>query len=337
MITGKLWPAHPHPYHDELLSSWLVRIAHANGVKVQTFCTHEFRGDKEVWNRDVDRLAPAWLVEAMALKTGTALHRAWDTTLLGYEGKLYDRYHSASQLRWILPLQLYHRKRRGYGIQYCPSCLAETCEPYYRRSWRVALFAFCPRHDVLLLDRCPNCGAGIAFHRLELGKPNIVDTVSLQCCWACGFDLTLAQAITLMPCDDQLYSTWREVLDLIENVGNFSDSYDYTILAVLHHLCAVMVSIRSAPKLMPYVQKMLNQTPIIIDKQRIIFEQRSLIERHHVLELAWWLLGDWPFRLEAAWKDKVVRYNILEKDFEDAPEWYLNVVERFVGHKAIRL
>lgn len=330
MITGKLWPAHPHPYHDELLSSWLVRIAHANGVKVQTFCTHEFRGDKEIWNRDVDRLAPSWLVESMALKTGTALDRAWGTTLLGYEGKLYDRYHSASQLRWILPLQLYHRKRRGYGIQYCPSCLAETSEPYYRRAWRVALFSFCPKHDVMLLDRCPECGAGIAFHRLELGRPDVIDSASLQCCWACGFDLSLAPKLPLIRCDE-VYQVWRKALLLIENGDSVLDSYDYSTLAVLHHLCAVIVSVRNAQKLMLYVQKKLNQAPLAIDKKRMVFEQHTLAERHHVLGLAWWLLGEWPLRLEAAWKDKAVRYNVLEKDFYDAPKWYLEAVERFVG------
>jgi hypothetical protein len=63
----------------------------------------------------------------------------------------------------------------------------------------------------------------------------------------------------------------------------------------------------------------------------LIFEQHTLAERHHILGLAWWLLGEWPLRLEAAWKDKAVRYNVLEKDFSDAPEWYLEAVERFVG------
>jgi hypothetical protein len=50
----------------------------------------------------------------------------------------------------------------------------------------------------------------------------------------------------------------------------------------------------------------------------MVFEQHTFAERYHVLGLAWWLLREWPLRLEAAWKDKAVRYNVLEKDFYDA-------------------
>jgi len=47
----------------------------------------------------------------------------------------------------------------------------------------------------------------------------------------------------------------------------------------------------------------------------LIFEQHTLAQRHHVLGLAWWLPGEWPLRLEAAWKDKAVRYHIKKISF----------------------
>jgi hypothetical protein len=331
ILTGELWPAHPHPYRDELLSSWLVRVAHANGLKVQTFCAQEFGNDHQLWNRDIDRLAPAWLIERMSAKTGTPLTRVWETTLLGYEGKLYDKYHPAGQLRWILPLQIYHRKRRGYGLQFCPKCLVEECEPYYRRSWRVALYTFCPKHDVMLGDRCPSCGNGVAFHRLELGKPNLIDGPSLQCCWFCGFDLCSAPAAPVNRWNERTFLSWSRALCLIDKGAADSAGFDYSKLAVLHQFCALMVSMRCAPKLMMYVQEKTNQPPIPLVKRRIAFEQRSLVERHHVVGLSWWLISRWPSRLRAAWKHKVVRYNVLGKDFDVAPEWYLAEVKRLIS------
>ena len=36
-LSGRLWPAHVKPQQDELLSSWLVRLAMAHGVKLHTF------------------------------------------------------------------------------------------------------------------------------------------------------------------------------------------------------------------------------------------------------------------------------------------------------------
>jgi hypothetical protein len=330
MLTGELWPAHPHPYRDELLSSWLVRVAHANGLKVQTFCAQEFGNEHQLWNRDIDRLAPAWLIESMSAKTGVSLKRAWETTLLGYEGTLYDKYHPAGQLRWILPLQIYHRKRRGYGLQFCSKCLAEGCEPYYRRSWRVAFYTFCPKHDVMLWDRCPNCGNAVVFHRLELGKPDLVEGPSLQYCWFCGFDLCSAPTVPVNRWNDRTFLSWSRALRLVDRGAADSAGFDYSKLAVLHQFCALMVSMRCAPKLMAYVQEKTNQLPIPLVKRHIAFEQRPLVERHHVLGLSWWLISRWPSRLRAAWRRKVVRYNVLGKDFDTAPEWYLTVVEQLI-------
>lgn len=34
-------------------------------------------------------------------------------------------------------------------------------------------------------------------------------------------------------------------------------------------------------------------------------------------------------RLRAAWRAKTVRYNLMLKDFPDAPAWYLNIIEGF--------
>lgn len=35
MLSGEIWPAHPHPLPDEILSSWTLRVAAANGVRLQ--------------------------------------------------------------------------------------------------------------------------------------------------------------------------------------------------------------------------------------------------------------------------------------------------------------
>lgn len=51
---------------DELLSWWRVRLAHGHGLKVQIFYNLIFGNRHQVWSRDIDRLAPDWLVSELS-------------------------------------------------------------------------------------------------------------------------------------------------------------------------------------------------------------------------------------------------------------------------------
>ena len=332
MLSGNLWPSHPHPYPDELLSSWLVRIAHANGLKVQTFCDREFGQDHQLWNRDIDRLAPGWLIATLSKKTGTSTSRVLCTTLSDYQSLLYEHPKISGQLRWILPLLMYHRKRQGYGLQYCPQCLAEGTEPYYCRAWRVAFYTYCPVHKILLLDRCPRCGNGLAFHRTDLGKPSLTDSVSLEHCWQCGFDLSTATSRPVVKWDTPTFDSWDNILELMCRGALSPFCVDCSKLAVLHHLCALLVSVRLAPKLQAFLCAQTEQPHLQIPKIRMPFEQYPHEQRHYICGLAWWLLARWPNRLRSAWEAKAIRYNVLLKDFHEAPSWYTATVKNLLRH-----
>lgn len=331
MLSGRHWPVHPRPLPDELLTSWLVRLAHANGLKVQTFCQHEFGLNHQVWNRDVDRLAPDWLVRRLAEGSGLSLGTVLATSLQPYREVLFQHFPLSGQLRWILPLQLYHRKRQGYGLQYCPRCLADDTEPYFRRAWRVALYTFCPTHGVLLQDRCPSCGSGVAFHRLELGHPQQTQIDSLSLCSVCGFDCRLAVTPSVERWDRRVFATWRAVLRRIDASKGMPHRFADGTLDVLHHICVLQVSRRRALKLHPYLCRQTGQPERVLTTGRLTFEQRPLLERHHVIGLAWWLLDRWPTRLQRAWEDGAVRYNVLLKDFDDAPKWYSQMASSLLG------
>lgn len=325
MLSGHCWPAHPHPYRDELLTSWLVRIAHANGVKVQTFCDRVFGNKRQIWNRDMDRLAPEWLLQTLADGSARTLKRVKATTLTEFEHILFHENHLAGQLKWVLPLSIYHRKHRGYGLQYCPQCLAEDEEPYFRRAWRLALFTFCPKHQIMLLDRCPQCSSPIEFHRIELGRPQLVDVDTLATCWQCGFDLRKTVTEPVNKWDSMIFASWERALRLLARGGHCKSRFDYTRLDVLHQLCAIIVSMRLAPRLQGHICTLAHQPIHPFLRDRISFEQRSLTERHYVLGLAWWLMMSWPKRLIRAWKGNAIKYNVLLRDFESPPFMYFQM------------
>ena len=53
MSDLRLWPWRPRPQADELLSSWLRRIALGNSAKLHSFC-HAVWPGLQIWNRDID-------------------------------------------------------------------------------------------------------------------------------------------------------------------------------------------------------------------------------------------------------------------------------------------
>lgn len=252
--------------------------------------------------------------------------------MLRWEGVLYHKHHAAGWLPWILPLHLYHRKRLGHGLQFCPTCLREDGEAFYRAVWRVALYTFCPTHEVMLWDRCPHCGEGVAFHRLELGRPGVRDAPSLAQCWACGLDFRTAPCRSVNNEAAGVLPVWRQLLVQIKEAAPPADaSHFLEELSILHHLCALLVSVRLAPKLRPFLCSTLNLPLQPLQKGHLDFERRPLQERHHVLTLAWWLMQDWPNRLHTAWSNGAVRYSVLCKDFDNPPACYRDFLQSIAG------
>lgn len=325
-LSGKLWPAHPKPLPDELLTSWIVRLARANGLKLQTFCDRVFGKEHQLWNRDIDRLAPSWLLTSLANHTGTPISAIRLMTLDIYRGRLYHQRSPTGQLRWILPAGIYHRTRRRFGIQFCSQCLADNQEPYFHTQWRVAVLTYCSMHRMLLHDRCPVCKAPIAFHRRELGHPSITDPGPLCLCHACNFDLRNAPVEPYTPYETSIGHT----LDWIAaHTAGQGTNIDIGYLDVLHQLCKVMVSRRKSAKLAAYVTTMIGSQvrPFALDRQA--FEWRPISERHHIIQLATWLLAAPKTRLPAAWEAKAVHYNDLTRDFPSSPQWYRVVIDAF--------
>jgi len=62
-LPNHILPAHPHPQTDELFTSWIIRIARANGVKSRALCRVLFGVDITSWNRDTDRYPPRVIVK----------------------------------------------------------------------------------------------------------------------------------------------------------------------------------------------------------------------------------------------------------------------------------
>ncbi len=244
--------------------------------------------------------------------TSTPIATSNKTTLNLYTNRLFPAIKPSGILRWVNPLVLYHRKHTAFGMQYCPLCLSEDKEPYFRIAWRLALYTFCPIHKVMMQDHCA-CGASVNFHRIELGKVNIIDVGTLDECWKCACKLSdiSTEPITLRP--KSVFSIWNRVLGVIQRGFVNSGPINYDRLILLHQICKIISSKRFNSNIQQYICDKSN-IPFYSISERLYFEQYNLDERHYILQLAWWLLGNTPAKLQESINQKVIKANHLYRD-----------------------
>jgi len=181
-LTNAGWAVPATIQPDELLSSWIVRSALANGCDPLAFADAIWPKWR-MWCIDVDRGLPAIQMEVLAASSGLPTGAIAGSALASVAAKV-----SMGELPiknfwyWILTLGCRNRRRYG-GVQYCPGCLAEDKLPYFRKHWRYAWHTVCLRHGVMLLDRCPGCALAIQPHRLT------AESTSMGVCPICGSDL----------------------------------------------------------------------------------------------------------------------------------------------------
>lgn len=182
-------PIHPQPLPGEILSSWMVRLAFSNGFPLHTFYSRLLGFKEALWNLDIDRHPSEQLLDLLSLHTRQSAATLRGMTLCSYEGVLFPELLMHGDVRWLLPLGLYHRNRKRAGMQYCPLCLRTDVVPYYRLAWRIALVVVCPLHHCVMEDLCPQCRSPIMFHRHGVGREKFPYVAHLRQCHLCGLNL----------------------------------------------------------------------------------------------------------------------------------------------------
>lgn len=177
------WAQHIHPYGDELLSSYLVRLAHAHGQSPSQFAIFQFPGC-EVWTRDVDRSASRALLSAVAGLTGLEVQALRNLQIpLSKSQQAQHPLPRPGVEVGVTAIGMYHRKRFLHGQMVCPLCVESA--PYLRKIWRFTWATECLFHRAVLLDACYSCGAVIAPHRSKR---------SLIHCAECGVSLMTSRS-----------------------------------------------------------------------------------------------------------------------------------------------
>ena len=143
-------PVAPRPFRDELLSSWMDRVAARYGMETPAMTAWLAGHGRDVQpSRPVDDIAPEpellrlW---ARACRVDPArLHRL----------SITSRYPDQPR-QWLL---------EHPGVPVCLGCfdadVAAGRDSYLRSEWMLAGHVACPAHNEILRDRCPVCSGNL--------------------------------------------------------------------------------------------------------------------------------------------------------------------------------
>lgn len=329
-------PMHPQPCPREILSSWMVRLAFANGFMLHTFYDKLLGYRAPIWSRDTDRDPPLALLTLLARHTGHTVTELQSLTLLSYQGQLFER-PVTGHWSWVRPVGVYHRERKRAGMQFCPLCLAQSPVTYYRLKWRLALYVVCEHHQCVMEERCPECLAPIAFHRHGIGRRKAIDDEALRFCSLCHFDLASMDPVFCSWPDE---ATWQRLQSLIAAIeqatwdcGPLTPPCSVPFFMGVRTLISVLNG-HNGERLRRLLGNTIGvEIPWHAPGQHDEFEYQSPSARLILLLAVTWLLVDWPERfLSLCAQARFTRSRLAER-VDRLPFWLAYVANTHLDRR----
>ena len=331
--NSQLLPAFCKPYPDELFSSWMTRMAYDHGLNLSDFC--RMTGITGLKNKELDAYISEEMLKQLALKTNMSYQEVKETTLLYYIDKIFERINPHNDAdRWILQRRLGKGKIGEAGLMFCPQCLSVTNQqPYFKREWKLAISFVCPTCKCYLLESCPHCNKKISLFAKSITHP-IVKNASeyIVSCVYCHRHIGDCES-TAAP-DNQL-ALQKQLYDIFTQVADNQFMYPFTYFKVLYYLCNLLIKgvtglkMLREKKLAPLLRSVYEVHTIpLLDtyKWEGTIESMCVAERAQVLQMAHWLLSDWPGRfLTLCTRHGVCSRDILPS-FKDPPFWFLSPI-----------
>ncbi len=333
-MSVKTLPIHPQPLPEELLSSWMVRLALANRFSLHTFYNKVIGYNGQIWTRDVDRSCSYELIDLLHQYTKQPRKVIQSLSLSSYEGLLFESLSSNALAPWILSAGIFHRKRRNAALQYCPLCLREDSTPYFRKTWRLAFYVLCEHHNCLMESTCPSCKQPVLHHRIGIGKENTVPHMDISLCHYCGYCLKYVTPRYLYRpgCVAKHY-----LLKLLKHHSNGPWKCGNNLLsfglAYFKGIWFLLSSLRS--KKATVLREEINRaTGLHLKASRYhTFEGADHSERLEYMLCISWILSGWPKHyLSACYKANYVRSSVAENP-KKLPYWFNSIIDSQLGRK----
>jgi hypothetical protein len=269
------WQFNLPPLSDELLSSWLIRNAIANGSDPAYFSIAVW-GKWRAWTVDFDRQTPVNKLQMLSRSSGIDEHILQSLTLLPtIEKILPNKPNTNTSWQWVVPTGGRNRTKIN-GLHYCPICLSHKTH-YFNKSGRLAWNTTCPIHLCQLVSHCPQCHTTISPHLVTYDNSN------LHLCVCCGFNLRNRSTIkgnndvialqNLL--NNALIDKYTEKLPLgSKELGD--------LFGIVHFFMVFFLSIYKNKLITESLSKKLN-VDLSPQKSTLMMEQRTNTERHALM------------------------------------------------------
>jgi hypothetical protein len=319
LMDAQVLPVRCPPLPDELLSSWLIRLAWLNAEKLYTFRRRFWTHPGSPWSRNLDLTLPddaLTNISKMTLITHKLLARHM---LREYLGKLFDDIDSYGGVQQgMLVGRRRGQKVLGFGLQLCPDCHHSEPAPYFKRCWKVAYIVTCPLHRRLLIDACPYCHQPLAYHLADFGKSLLPERVPTSFCSSCGRSWS-----EKMPPQDELipdtFIDWQMRMLVALETGWIEDNqvgllYALSYFKGLHVLIRLLASSGHSFRLRQVIANELGLPPLKIasTNNQNQFGGLRVEDRLYLLRCVFWLLQEWPERFIWATKTAKLAYSYIE-------------------------
>ncbi|MBK1680393.1 TniQ family protein [Rhodocyclus tenuis] len=331
--SGQLWLYRSKPQDDELLSSWLVRLASGLAIKLQTFCTQILGLHSGYWTGDIDRHPSLLALSRLSEGTAVPLDRVKATSLGALEGRLWERYQSGGPMEWLTPLGSLGRRRAMHGQQYCRQCLESDAQPYFRRRWRLAFNVACERHGAFLEDACPHCHGPVEFHTGDFGRRLLDFDCPITRCGACNADFRQwrSSADRKAPSDLLIFqSSLNEALQQ----GHHSrlpgaESYSHLFFMGLRHLVRNVCSRGRFSRVREWLLSRQGLLNFEFEEQPRWqkFEALRVGDRALILDLVSQLIQDWPHAFVRACQESKVSSSYILSYGAELPFWLSSEID----------
>lgn len=294
-MQAQLWPIHHKPFHDEILSSWLSRVAKGHDLSLQQFIALCLPRPTGV-GFDIDLATDPNFFSAISAGVGVRHEDVIQTTFMPEDGVIYSE-RNALRLEWITQLRLQCRSNSHIGLPFCPSCLGTDSTPYYRKQWRYGFFPVCPTHGILE-TQCPNCGHPYAYQGTLGGKIHHGNGAPGNC-RGCGVDFSVwkqERSNVASSVADLQSRISKGLSDRWIEIPGRGNAHVYLYLCGLRILASIFQQEHGEKTVAWIARQAKIELPWNDVVPASLFEQQLPKRRTAALFLADWLIQDWPWR-----------------------------------------
>lgn len=181
-------PVNIKPIDTELVSSYLRRVAQANGTNLDAL-SYKLFNDSKLLKKDIDKYLSADEIKKISIYLNIPDNNIYNMLLYPKISKINKQdVKLFSKWFWVIPSSSSY-KHKTNGLQFCPKCLEEninTFKIFNRLSFNIA----CEEHETLLYSHCPKCNYQYSPQLKQMNN-------SIKTCTNCNFDLSTIESISI--------------------------------------------------------------------------------------------------------------------------------------------